>query len=81
MDPDYYDTKARVHELEKKIAFLFKELRIDYVAEEESEPEYMRHIRELLHIGNKIEAIKVYRENNGVGLGAAKTAVEAIERG
>jgi ribosomal protein L7/L12 len=31
--------------------------------------------------GNKIEAIKLYREATGVGLKEAKDAVEAIERG
>ena len=81
MDPDYFDTKARVHELEKKIDFLFKELRIEYTEPGGNDvPEYVRHIRELLHLGDKIEAIKVYRQNTGVGLADAKNAVEAMEQ-
>jgi ribosomal protein L7/L12 len=38
-------------------------------------------IRALLLAGNKIEAIKAYRERYGVGLKEAKDQVEAIERG
>jgi ribosomal protein L7/L12 len=38
-------------------------------------------IQDLLRRGNKIEAIKLYREQTGLGLKEAKDAVEAIERG
>lgn len=38
-------------------------------------------IRQLLHDGKKIEAIKVFRESFRTGLKEAKDAVEAIERG
>ena len=38
-------------------------------------------IQQLLQSGNKIEAIKVFRETFGVGLKEAKDAVDAIERG
>jgi hypothetical protein len=38
-------------------------------------------IQHLLQGGNKIQAIKVFRETFGVGLKEAKDAVEAIERG
>lgn len=38
-------------------------------------------IRGLIDSGNKIGAIKVYRETFGTGLAEAKDAVEAIERG
>ena len=34
----------------------------------------------LLNSGNKIEAIKVYRERTGLGLKEAKDAVDAIEQ-
>jgi len=37
-------------------------------------------IEHMLRRGNKIEAIKIYREKTGVGLKEAKDAVEAIER-
>jgi ribosomal protein L7/L12 len=38
-------------------------------------------VAELLREGRKIEAIKLYREQTGVGLKEAKDAVEAMERG
>src|SRR5262245_20800607 len=38
-------------------------------------------IRTLVKSGQKIEAIKVYREYTGLGLKEAKDAVEALERG
>jgi ribosomal protein L7/L12 len=38
-------------------------------------------IRSLLTQGQKIAAIKLYREQTGVGLAEAKNAVEMIERG
>jgi ribosomal protein L7/L12 len=43
--------------------------------------EWKQEIRALLGEGQKIQAIKVYRERTGAGLGQAKEAVEAIERG
>lgn len=38
------------------------------------------HIRDLVRQGNKIEAIKAYRELTGLGLKEAKDAVDAMER-
>ena len=38
-------------------------------------------IRELLASGNKIAAIKLYREETGIGLAEAKAAVESLEAG
>jgi ribosomal protein L7/L12 len=40
-----------------------------------------RAVREQIARGNKIEAIKIYREKTGVGLKEAKDAVEAMEAG
>jgi ribosomal protein L7/L12 len=39
------------------------------------------NIASLLRQGRKIKAIKLYREQTGVGLAEAKAAVEAMERG
>lgn len=41
--------------------------------------EGMERVRAALRDGNKIEAIKLYRELTGVGLKDAKDAVEAME--
>jgi len=42
--------------------------------------EKMKEVVRLIKEGNKLEAIKVFREATGVGLKDAKEAVEAIER-
>jgi len=38
-------------------------------------------VRELLQRGNKIEAIKIYREAYNVGLAEAKHVIDSIEQG
>jgi len=38
-------------------------------------------VRELLQRGNKIEAIKIYREVYNVGLAEAKHVIDSIEQG
>jgi ribosomal protein L7/L12 len=40
-----------------------------------------KRVKELIEAGNKIEAIKVYRELTGVGLKESKDAVDAMEAG
>lgn len=42
---------------------------------------FENEIRQLLASGNKIAAVKRYREQTGVGLAEAKTAVESMEAG
>ncbi len=44
-------------------------------------PDDLAQVRSLIERGNKIGAIKQYRELTGLGLKEAKDAVEAIERG
>lgn len=48
---------------------------------EGADPDVIFHIKQLLEAGNKIEAIKLYRQFTGQGLKEAKDAVEAIEAG
>ena len=40
--------------------------------------EWMTEVRELVARGNKIQAIKVYREHTGLGLKESKDAIEAL---
>jgi ribosomal protein L7/L12 len=69
--------KAKVIELETKINFLYKKLNI---TEEELSGGVDPRIIEELKKGNKIEAIKIYRELFNTSLVVAKDAVEAIQR-
>jgi ribosomal protein L7/L12 len=47
----------------------------------DGETAFEDRIRSLLADGQKIEAIKLYREHTGAGLAEAKGAVEALEQG
>ena len=42
------------------------------------DPDWMAEVRALTAEGNKIQAIKVYREHTGLGLKESKDAVEAL---
>ena len=53
---------------------------VDPVPEETSIPGLSRQVRDQIVAGNKIGAIKRYREEYGCGLKEAKDAVEAFER-
>lgn len=53
----------------------------DALPTEGPEPDVVYHIKQLLGVGNKIEAIKLYRQVTGLGLKEAKDAVEAIQAG
>ncbi len=72
--------QSRVSELEEKLQFLFHRLNISYEnASAGSDPTFSPQIQEALRHGNKIEAIKIYRELTNVGLAEAKKAVDEIE--
>jgi len=70
--------RSRVNELEDRLKFLYQRLNIDY-ANPNSDPILSPQIQDALRRGNKIEAIKIYRELTGVGLAEAKQAVDNFE--
>ena len=68
--------RARVAELEKKLDFLYRKMGIEFF----DDPGMVdSQIMSLLKKGNKLEAIKVYRELTNADLAEAKRAVEKIE--
>lgn len=69
--------QSRVNELEDKLQFLYRRLNISYLGPND-DPALDPRVQDALRRGNKIEAIKIYRELTGVGLAEAK---EAVERG
>jgi ribosomal protein L7/L12 len=71
--------KSRINELEDRLNFLYRRLNIEY-ADPHSDPLLSPQIQEALRRGNKIEAIKIYRELTGVGLAEAKDAIDRAER-
>ena len=71
--------RSRVSELEDRLNFLYRRLNIEY-ADPTSAPSLSPKIQEALRRGNKIEAIKIYREMTGVGLAEAKQAIDQAEQ-
>lgn len=53
--------KSRINELEDRLNFLYRRLGIEY-ADPNSDPVHSPQIQDALRRGNKIEAIKNYRE-------------------
>lgn len=71
--------KSRINELEEKLQFLYRRLNIDYAAPT-ADPGLAPEIQDALRRGNKIEAIKIYRELTGVGLAEAKRVIDRAEQ-
>ena len=69
--------RSRINELEDKLKLVYRHLNIEY-GDSAHDPMLSPQLQAALRSGNKIEAIKIYRELTGVGLAEAK---EAIERG
>ena len=68
--------RSRILHLEAQVDFLYRHLGLTFV--EQNSPDDDPRILEALRRNNMIEAIKVYREINDIGLAEAKAAVEAI---
>lgn len=75
-EQDFMILRARVAELERRLDFLYRKLGVEYV---DNPGMADSHIVDLLKKGNKLEAIKAYRELTNAGLAEAKNAVEQIE--
>jgi ribosomal protein L7/L12 len=71
--------KSRINELEDHVKFLYRRLNIEY-ADPNSDPVLAPQIQDALRHGNKIEAIKIYRELTGVGLAEAKQVIDRAEQ-
>jgi ribosomal protein L7/L12 len=71
--------KSRINELEDRLNYLYRRLNIEY-ADPNSDPTLSPQIQDALRRGNKIEAIKIYRELTGVGLAEAKDAIDKAEK-
>ena len=76
VEQELISLRARVAELEDRLDFLFKRLEIEY---SDNPTTTDARIIEFLKKGQKIEAIKVYRELTNTSLAEAKQAVERIE--
>jgi ribosomal protein L7/L12 len=68
--------RSRVAELERRLDFLYNHFGISYIENPRMEN---TRVVDMLKKGNKIEAIKIYREIYNVGLAEAKQAVDDLE--
>jgi ribosomal protein L7/L12 len=68
--------RSRISRLEAQMDFLYRHLGVTFV--EQNNPDEDPRIIDALRKNNILEAIKVYREINDIGLAEAKAAVEAI---
>lgn len=71
--------KSRINELEDRLKFIYRRLNIEY-ADPNSDPVLSPQIQDALRRGNKIEAIKIYRELTGTGLAEAKDVIDRAEQ-
>ena len=77
-EAEFHLLASRVRELEDKLQFLYDRLNIDYV-DPGPAPTLSPQIQDALRRGNKIEAIKIYRELTGAGLAEAKQVIDQLE--
>ena len=68
--------RSRINRLEAQVDWLYRHLGVTFV--EQNSPDDDPRILDALRKNNVLEAIKVYREINDIGLAEAKAAVEAI---
>ena len=76
---DIIALKARLAELEDRLKCIYRHLNIEFL-ENNSDPISPPLIQAALREGNKIAAIKIYREMTGVGLAEAKQAIDRAEQ-
>ncbi len=71
-----------IKKLERKVDFLLSETNLVYDDFSDDDDLFdLDDVRAALNSGNKIEAIKLYRLQTGVGLKEAKDAVDRMEKG
>jgi ribosomal protein L7/L12 len=76
LQKDNAQLRQRVAKLERTVEFLLNHLNITYV--DAADTDQYAEITALVMSGNKIEAIKRYREMTGVGLAEAKNFIDKI---
>lgn len=78
-EADFQLLRSRINELEDRLKFIYRRLNIEY-ADPNSDPVLSPKVQEALRRGNKIEAIKIYRELTGTGLAEAKDVIDKAEQ-
>lgn len=73
--------QLRVTELEGRIKFIYEHLHIDYARPQpNNDPAMTPAVLDALRSGNKIEAIRIYRQLTDCSRAVAKAAIEGVEQ-
>lgn len=75
-DQEIVKLKERVRKLEHQLDFILDHLQLS--PPNEPEPRVSPEILDMLREGRKIEAIKLYREETGLGLKEAKEFIDSL---
>ena len=76
LQKDNGELKARVAKLERTIVFLLNELKLNYVDKPDNAP--FADVAAFVHSGNKLEAIRIYREKTGATLQEAQEFISKL---
>src|SRR5258708_3724204 len=76
LQKDNGQLKQRVAKLERTVAFLLDQLKLTYIDKPEEQP--FPDVAALVNQGNKLEAIKLYREKTGASLADAQRFVNGL---
>ena len=76
-DNEIHELRQKIAKLERQIEFILKNQGLTY--RDEPNQSVNPEIIDLMRRGNKIQAIKIYREETGVGLKQAKDFVESLD--
>ncbi len=69
--------RSRVNELEERLKILYRHLNLQYSTDDmANDPVMSPQVQDAIRRGNKIEAIKIYRELTGLGLAEAKAVLD-----
>lgn len=79
-ETEFLAVKSRINELEERLQFLYRRLKIDYRLPARLPLSHPRSSQDTLWRGNNIEAIKIYCEFTGVGHAEAKDAIDRAEQ-
>ncbi len=75
-EQEVFELRQRVSRLERQVAFLLERLEFEYV--DRPDDEVSPEIIDLVRRGNKLGAIKLYRQETGASLRTAKDFVDAL---
>ena len=69
--------RSRINQVEENLKVLYRHLNLQY-PDYGLDPLMTPELQAAIQRGNKIEAIKIYRELTGLGLAEAKAAIDKV---